>query len=240
MHKKRTWLPRCRHWFGHGAFIGGLLTGYNVLIGIIQIAPITASDLKWLLFFIGVALSLATWYALALGNARADEDRTESATRHQQAIDSQAIQHADATARQAAAHDATMQAMKQNHSEQMAWLKRIAQSRDETEKRDAQPVERMAMHAAVSLATSAVTATPVVMPMIALPAVVSSANASPDEREKMRRLYERLKQVNAAPPSSPAEQAAVSSSLSAIVTGRAETPPPGLIPLAIEPPKGSR
>lgn len=70
MRKLPRFVPGLRDWFSGRALIGFVLTGYNVLLSTIQIAPITESGLKWWLFGIGMALSLASWYALALSNAR--------------------------------------------------------------------------------------------------------------------------------------------------------------------------
>lgn len=58
------------------------MTAYTVLLGIIQIAPITPSDLKWWLFAIGIALSFVTWFALASGNARSETQSAESKGQH--------------------------------------------------------------------------------------------------------------------------------------------------------------
>jgi hypothetical protein len=79
-------IPAPRHWFSGGAVVGGLVTGYNVLLAIIQVAPITQSGLKWLLLAIGVFLSLATWYALARENARNEGREIETEKRLANAI----------------------------------------------------------------------------------------------------------------------------------------------------------
>jgi hypothetical protein len=66
------WVPGLRYWFSGSAFIGLLLTAYNVVIGIIGIAPITETILKWSLFFIGAVLTLGVWYSLARDQAEMD------------------------------------------------------------------------------------------------------------------------------------------------------------------------
>jgi hypothetical protein len=71
-------VPGWRHWFSGNALIGGISTGYNVVLAIIGIAPITESALKWQLFAFGAVLSLAAWYSLARDNARSEEEKKES------------------------------------------------------------------------------------------------------------------------------------------------------------------
>lgn len=78
----RTTIWRWRHWFDRGAFFGAVMSGYNTLIAIIGIAPSTPSDLKWWLLTAGVALSFGTWWALADGNRRAEDDAALSEQRH--------------------------------------------------------------------------------------------------------------------------------------------------------------
>jgi hypothetical protein len=68
-------VPRLQHWFSGSAFFGVALIAYNVLVGIISIAPITESSLKWGLFIVGCVLTIGTWYFLARTNA--DSERRE-------------------------------------------------------------------------------------------------------------------------------------------------------------------
>lgn len=70
-------VPKWRHWVDASAVAGLLSVAYWVLLGIIGIAPITQSDLKWWLLGIGGFLSLFTWYALAKANEKNEESNSE-------------------------------------------------------------------------------------------------------------------------------------------------------------------
>jgi hypothetical protein len=79
----RWWMdrvPGLRYWFSGSALLGLLLTVYNVLVGIIGIAPITESSLKWSLLLIGLGLALCIWYSLARDQQR---EETKDAALHQ-------------------------------------------------------------------------------------------------------------------------------------------------------------
>jgi hypothetical protein len=67
-------IPSWRHWFSLSALAGLASVLYWVVLGIIGIAPLTESDLKWRLFALGGFLSLCTWYSLARASQKADSD----------------------------------------------------------------------------------------------------------------------------------------------------------------------
>src|SRR5688572_16654713 len=80
---RRDRIPAFRHWFANGAFFGAMATGWNVLVAIIGIAPITTTGVKWWLFAIGALLSLAMWYAMAASNASNEQGAKEAKDRHE-------------------------------------------------------------------------------------------------------------------------------------------------------------
>jgi len=70
--------PTLRYWVSGTAVLGCFMTLYSAWVGFVQM-PREAGGLKWLALVIGIGLSLAVWYSLAVGNALDAERKKESA-----------------------------------------------------------------------------------------------------------------------------------------------------------------